>query len=43
MVLNLHHVGRYHRKQQVRIEQERQTSDSSKNDFHATGDSGMVT
>ena len=43
MVLNLHHVGRYHRKQQVRIEQERQTSDSSKNYFHATGDSGMVT
>lgn len=43
MVLNLHHVGRHHRKQQVRIEQERQTSGSSKNDFHITGVSGMVT
>ena len=43
MVLNLHYVGRHHRKQQVRIEQERQTSGSSKNDFHVTGVSGMVT
>lgn len=42
MVLNLHHVGRHHRKQQVRIEQECQTSGSSKNDFHATGVSVTV-
>jgi len=43
MVLNLHHADRHHRKQQVRIEQERQTSGCSKNNFHATGVSGMVT